>query len=103
MMLLNNAGICYISCVSHLIVFKFSQIVNLVMLASTKHQKLNQTKPNQTKPNKTKNLINANISAISCVTFVKIGILVLHSPYEELAKFHPGRSMHAKPIQTKPN
>ena len=80
MMLVNNANICNISYISNLIAFKFGQIVNLVMFVTSKHRKLNQAKPNQTKPNKTKNLINANISVISCPTFVKFRILVLNSP-----------------------
>ena len=79
MMLVNNANICNISYISNLIAFKFGQIVNLVMFVTSKHRKLNQAKPNQTKPNKTKNLINANISAISCPNVVKFGILVLYS------------------------
>ena len=80
MKLVNNDNICNISYISHSIVFKFSQIVNLVMFVTLKYRKLNQAKPNQTKPNKTKNLINANISVISCPTFVKFRILVLNSP-----------------------
>ena len=79
MKLMNNANICNISYISHWIVFKFGQIVNWAMFITPKHQNLSQTKPNQTKPNKTKNLINANISAISCPNVVKFGILVLYS------------------------